>query len=548
MTSQLQGKTFQIPSRIQKHAAHLMATHQLQDIFSSRHFDGFSLSDMRALAVPIAVSAVVFLFSIILYRIYFHPLAQFPGPFMAKITGYWRTYQYSKGTWDRNILEIHKKYGRTVRIAPNELAIVDEAALRTLYGHGTKALKTKWYSVWDVPDTAPQLFSELDKVHHGFLRKRLSSAYSMSSIMKYEAYIQTCLDLLWTRLSRAAAVSPVVNMSEWANALAFDVIGELGYGEPLGHVAADAKDVGGLRGGILSGFIMLSLLGNLPGRAFWVNNQVISKISAWLGGPTAFIGFRDWSEKKVKDRLDNLDSSQREDLLSHFCRMKKGNGEPASLGEILVEAMNLVGAGADTTSIGIRTCLYFTAMHPHVYKRVKEEVDQFYLENNLTRPITYQETQELPYLKAVVKEATRILPSIVWQLPRHTPPNFSVRGQKVPQGTTVSISPIAQNHDEEVFGADAAAFKPERWMNDPARAKYMDTCLMTFGGNGPRMCIGRNVALVEMHTFIAQFIHHFDFEIVDKNKPWRVTTYWFAYQHDLMMRIRVRPEFPVKQV
>ncbi|KAL2828857.1 cytochrome P450 [Aspergillus pseudoustus] len=504
---------------------------------------------MRALAVPAASSVLLLLLSIIIYRIYFHPLARFPGPFLARITGYWRTYQYTKGDWDRNILKIHKQYGRVVRIAPNELAIVDEAALRTLYGHGTKALKTQWYSVWDVPETAPQLFSELDRPRHGFLRKRLSSAYSMSSIMKYETYIQTCLDLLWTRLSRAEARSnPVVNMSEWSNALAFDVIGELGYGEPLGHVKADAEDVGGLRGGILSGFILLSCLGYVPGQSFWVNNQLITKISGWFGGPTAFIGFRGWSEKKVQNRLDHLDSSPREDLLSHFCRMKKQNGEPAAFREVLIEAMNLVGAGADTTSIGIRSCLYYTAMHPHVYKRVREEVDQFYRENKLARPISYRETQELPFLKAVVKEATRVLPSIVWQLPRHTPPDFSVRGQKVPQGTTVSISPIAQNHDEEVFGADAAVFRPERWLEDPARAKYMDTCLMTFGGNGPRMCVGRNIALVEMHKFLAQFIHHFDFEIADKSNPWRIKTYWFAYQSDLKMRIRAKPEFPVKQV
>jgi hypothetical protein len=35
---------------------------------------------------------------------------------------------------------------------------------------------------------------------------------------------------------------------------------------------------------------------------------------------------------------------------------------------------------------------------------------------------------------------------------------------------------------------------------------------------------------------------------VDKEKPWRITTYWFAYQHDLNMKIRVRREFPVKEL
>jgi cytochrome P450 len=149
----------------------------------------------------------------------------------------------------------------------------------------------------------------------------------------------------------------------------------------------------------------------------------------------------------------------------------------------------------------MRACLYFTAQNPDVYKRLREEVDQYYNQHNLEHPINYKETQELPFLKAVVKEATRVLPSIVFQLLRHAPPDFSVRGHKVPQGTPVGISPIAQNHDEDIFGPDADVFRPERWLEDPTRAKYMDTCLMTFGGNGPRVCVGRNIALVSQSCF-----------------------------------------------
>jgi cytochrome P450 len=308
-------------------------------------FNDFSLNDPRALIGRAVSVLIVSVFSLVIYRLYFHPLSRFPGPFLARITGFWRTYQYAQGNWHEDILKIHKKYGRVVRIAPNELAIVDESAMKALYGHGTKALKTKWYSVWDVPDTAPQLFSELDKTNHAFLRKRLSNAYSMSSIMKYETYVQGCLDLLWSRLSRRAdGSSTVVNMSHWTNALAFDVIGELGYGEPLGHVKADAADVGNLRGTILGAFTTLSILGHIPGQLFWINNALIDGVLTWLSGPSGFSRFRTWSVERIQKRLDNVDSVQRDDLLSHFCRMKKDNGEPAAFGEVLIEAMNLVYA------------------------------------------------------------------------------------------------------------------------------------------------------------------------------------------------------------
>lgn len=144
----------------------------------------------------------------------------------------------------------------------------------------------------------------------------------------------------------------------------------------------------------------------------------------------------------------------------------------------------------------MRTCLYYLALNPESYRRLQIEIDMFYDENRLEQPITYLQTQQLPYLQAVVKEATRLLPSIVFQLLRYAPPDFTVRGHKIPEGTPVGISPIAQNRDEDIWGPDADAFRPERWIEDEEKAKYYDKSTMTFGGNGPRMCIGRNIALV----------------------------------------------------
>lgn len=131
---------------------------------------------------------------------FLHSLAHVPGPFLAKLTSLWRDAGYRRGKWHEEILAIHEKYGRVVPITPNEVSVVDEWAMKNLYSHGHNALKTPWYSVWDPPQTAPQLFSALDKKEHGFLRKRVSGAYSMSSILKYENYIQVCLDTVLEKL------------------------------------------------------------------------------------------------------------------------------------------------------------------------------------------------------------------------------------------------------------------------------------------------------------------------------------------------------------
>ncbi|KAM0812517.1 putative Cytochrome P450 [Seiridium cardinale] len=473
------------------------------------------------------------------YRLFLHPLSHVPGPFLAKLTGLWRSNKYFRGNWHEDILDCHRRYGRVVRIAPNELSVVDEQAMKDLYGHGHNAPKTSWYSVWDPPETAPQLFSELDKSNHSFLRKRLTNAYSMTSIMQYEKFIQDCLSLLLEKLEKYADAGETVNMSNWTNAFAFDVVGELGFGEQMGHLRTET-DVDGLRKNIFDLFAISANMGYFPGQMFIITNRVTQWIGRLLRVNNPLEQFRVWSTERIQRRFEKRDSGKREDLLAHFCRMKNRQGGPASFGEVLIEALNLVGAGADTTSIGMRACLYYVARNPDVYKRLQEEVDAFYRDNKLDAPITYAQTQTLPYLQAVVKEATRILPSIVFQLPRYAPPDFSVRGIKIPENTHVGISPIAQNRDQDIWGPDADEFKPDRWLQDPAKARYYDRSTMTFGGSGPRMCIGKNIALVELHKFLAQFIHHYDFDLANKERPWHITTYWFAYQYDLFMHITRR--------
>ncbi|KXH40984.1 hypothetical protein CNYM01_05460 [Colletotrichum nymphaeae SA-01] len=411
--------------------------------------------------------------------------------------------------------------------------------MKNLYGHGHNATKTDWYSIWDPPNTAPQLFSELDKKHHSFLRKRLASAYSMSSVLKYEVHIQACLDLLIRKLGKYAQAGEIVDMAVWTNAFAFDVVGELGYGSQFGHLQEE-KDVGQLRKTIFDVFKLLSSVGHLPRWLWLVTSRSAQMITGFFNADQPLVAFRNWSAMRVQKRLDNPEMTGREDLLAHFCRMKDLEGKPASFVEILVEAMNLVGAGADTTSIGMRTCLFYLATNPEVLAKLREEIDNFYNINNLKTPISYLETQKLPYLQAVIKEAIRLLPSIVFQLPRHTPPDFKVRGIKIPVNTTIGISPIAQNRDQEIWGSDANEFRPGRWLENEDKTRYFDRSTMTFGGSGPRMCIGRNIALVELHKFVAQFVHVFDFKLVNTDTPWRIKAYWFAYQSEVFMNISRR--------
>ena len=157
-------------------------------------------------------SFLVFILSFLIYRLLLHPLSHLPGPFLAKLSGLWRTYRYFSGTWHEDVLWLHKKYGRVVRIAPNEVSIVDGPSSKRLYGHGKPAKKTTWYNTWEQPNTGPGFFATQDQKLHAGLRKRVSAAYSMTAILGYEQYIQECLDLCLSRFARMASRNELVDM------------------------------------------------------------------------------------------------------------------------------------------------------------------------------------------------------------------------------------------------------------------------------------------------------------------------------------------------
>lgn len=237
------------------------------------------------------------------------------------------------------ILDLHTTYGRVVRIAPNELSIVDEKTARLLYGHGTRSEKTRWYATWDIPNTAPGLFATQDRKEHAFLRRRVSAAFSMTSILKFETYIQGSFDLLFDKMRKYSG--QIVDMSEWTNAVAYDIVGELAYGEQLGHLQSET-DVMGIRQAVLDGFYLMANLGHYWGQGRLLNTKVMAKLTSALGVRNPFLEFRQWSVDKVRARRDNPSQAERHDMLHHFLKMKDTNGNPASDSEVLIEAMNIM--------------------------------------------------------------------------------------------------------------------------------------------------------------------------------------------------------------
>lgn len=86
-----------------------------------------------------AAALVGYFVTLVLYRLFLHPLAAFPGPKLAAAT-LWYEFFYDgirRGQYTFKIQEMHEKHGPIVRISPNELHCNDPAFIDTLYAGGS---------------------------------------------------------------------------------------------------------------------------------------------------------------------------------------------------------------------------------------------------------------------------------------------------------------------------------------------------------------------------------------------------------------------------
>jgi cytochrome P450 len=202
--------------------------------------------------------------------------------------------------------------------------------------------------------------------------------------------------------------------------------------------------------------------------------------------------------------------------LDKYVQLKKTHPEMADDVQIVNWLMLSILAGGDTTSATMRAVAYYLAKAPAAYKKLTDELDAA----NLSIPVSWEAARSLPYLDAVLLEAIRINPGIAMIFERVVPDGgFTLPdGRFIPAGTKVGMNPSVTNRDYTVFGNDADSFNPDRWLKqageteedfEDRRRRMKETSDFTFGAGG-RVCMGRNMALLELYKLFATLYSVYD--------------------------------------
>lgn len=162
-------------------------------------------------------------------------------------------------------------------------------------------------------------------------------------------------------------------------------------------------------------------------------------------------------------------------------------------------------AAPDTTSALICSFVNQVIQHPDVHDRLLSELVAAEAAGELTYPVaSFAQIRSLPFFTACIQESARLFPSIPVLLPRRVPQSGLVlKGFLLPEGTAIGASAVVVNRNIDVFGADAAIFRPERWLEESPKVAQMHKHIFSWGF-GSRKCVGINLALLETYKFCFQ--------------------------------------------
>lgn len=293
-----------------------------------------------------------------------------------------------------------------------------------------------------------------------------------------------------------------------------------------------------------------SLVGQMP----WLDH-LLDKNPVYRIGPPSFGEITAFSIQKLVGRLQGKGANpglEAPDFLDNFIEAKDKYPDTVDDTQIVSYLMINMIAGADTTAITLIAIFYFSLKNPEVWKRLQAEIPAQALDSASRIP-PYSDSERIPYLRAVVHEAMRLHPAVAMPLERYVPEGGLTlpNGQYLPPGCIIGIDPYTLGRNPSVWGEDVEVFRPERWLRDDrhseseddyqSRLRFMKNSDLTFGA-GSRICIGKNLALVQVYKVVATLVARYDISLAHPDDDWCTHNSFFCRQKDVWVTIRPRQE------
>lgn len=180
--------------------------------------------------------------------------------------------------------------------------------------------------------------------------------------------------------------------------------------------------------------------------------------------------------------------------------------------ELVDHLLTFLAAGHESTAITLSWALFELARRPQIQQRLRSEILS-QVGSLVDHAPSREEVNSLTYLRCFVMEVLRYYP-VFPSMMREATKDVTIGDLHVPRGTSFIISPYAINRSPEFWGEDAHEFRVERWEQAYSGGAKASQAFMSFS-NGPRVCIGKELAILNLKVMVSVLVAHFRFEEIE---------------------------------
>ncbi|EAW09987.1 putative cytochrome P450 monooxygenase [Aspergillus clavatus NRRL 1] len=493
------------------------------------------------------ILSLFFFVAYVIYRTYFDPLANVPGPRFAKLCPSWIISILWTNKVNYSIDEQHRKHGMildipqcaflplpfraailtgtgdVVRLGPTELSFSTISAHDTIYNTDAATFTT--------PGSIQCCGRNL--IHPGLtfvvqrsvaeqkeLRKIFAPAFRLALTGGIETNITNRFNELLAALDIRPGMSKCMNLTHCLEQLEWNLIGDLGLGQPVPD---------SLRGG-WTGYKNHQ---HMIGAAYELGSFLLTR----RGFPKILdIVGKIWPQILLEEGfLSNLAIKQRTEGKNTFVSQAlpyKSEKFPLMGTEMPGNVIGIMVASYETSESTLRATLCALLSNPAYYKALQHEIRSTF---STLESITDSQLVGLRFLNGCVNEGLRLWPGLNGKFTSRLSTGGVIDGVYVPAGYIVSADLYSIQRNPK-YWHEPDSFKPERWFDGQNKDELRAFRPFSVG---PRSCPGRQMALQKVRLTLSKFAFSFDMEFVNPDFDWQrdVPSGFLWGSADVMVRI-----------
>ncbi|KAJ2335600.1 hypothetical protein GGI00_001278 [Coemansia sp. RSA 2681] len=408
------------------------------------------------------------------------------------------------GTWSDVALEDYFRYGDIYRAGPNVVIINNPADCRAVLATHRFA-KSDMYKAFALVEES--MFSTHSATLSDMRRRQIGPAFTHASLNAMEPTILECgIHAVKAKWDKAIAESTTPGSATVYYALhfsktTFDIVGALAFGQRFNALRDDTAKIIDW----VNNANMLAVARMVSNNSPFIPIDLLTR--HLIKSKDEFVAFGHAAAERRRQQLRMGEIEKPKDLLQILIDAQDPESKARmTASQVTSENLVIIIAGTDTTSLAMSWLLHYLMLYPEVYRKATAEVRSAFPRHHT---ITYVEGKaRLPYIDACLYESMRIRAGTGFPLPRVVPEGgVTIQGHFLPAGTEIGVSVSGSNYHQSSWRSPRR-FMPERFLDDE-KAKYS---VLTFS-SGPRICPGRNLALYEMMTIIANLLKDYDFSL-----------------------------------